>query len=209
MVLQDIQLAASDSNWRLFMLRKADSAFLNFQHKVHIRDQFSCQYCGFKSKEHLEVINADGNYRNNRIDNLVTACQLCAQCFFLESIGKGDFGGGTLIYLPEMTQGQLNAMIHVLFTNFALNSFSTEARNIYRGFKLRSQPVEKILGEGMSNAALFGRLWVDANLNADDSLQKNLLVSLRLLPELSRFTHMIHDQVASGLQELTVDERQS
>lgn len=203
MAMHEIQLSATDSNWRLFMVRKADKAFLTFQNKIYARDQFTCQYCSYCSYQHLEVVNLDGNYRNNRATNLVTACSLCAQCFFLESIGKGDFGGGTLIYLPEMTQGQLNAMSHVLFASMVSGSaVAAQARNVYRSFKLRAQVVEKQLGEGLSNPALLGRLMVDANAQNVIALSKELAPNIRLLPEISRFTAEIETNVAASLREL-------
>ena len=165
MALQGITLSASARNWRLFMVRKADPAFLSFQDKVFARDEHTCQYCGFQAKEYQEVVNQDGDCHNNRLDNLNTACPFCAQCFFLEAIGKSDFGGGTLIYLPEMSQGELNALCHVLFAAMVNgNAYSHQAKNIYRSLRLRSQIVEKQLGEGMSNPALYGHMLVDANV---------------------------------------------
>src|SRR3990167_853616 len=175
MAIHDITLSATESNWRLFMVRKADSAFLTFQNKIQSRDDHTCQYCGFRAKHHLEVVNHNANYRDNRASNLLTACGFCSQCFFLESVGKGDFGGGTLIYLPEMTQGELNALCHVLFSTIMMGSSNaSQARNIYRSFKLRSQIVEKQLGEGLSNPALLGRLVVDTGINNVDALNANL-----------------------------------
>ena len=63
----------------------------------------------------MEVINKDENYKNNTLDNMVTACPLCAQYSFLEHVGQGEFGGGTLIYLPEVSAESLNGLCHVLF----------------------------------------------------------------------------------------------
>lgn len=204
MALHEIQLAATDSNWRLFMVRKADKAFLAFQDKIFLRDQFSCQFCGFSAKQHLEIINLDGNYRNNRLSNLVTACGFCAQCFFIESIGKGDFGGGNLIYLPEMTQGQLNAMCHVLFCSMLMGgSAAIQARNVYRSFKLRVQLVEKQLGEGLSNPALLGRLMVDSAVKNYEKVNQELAKNVRLLPEVSRFAKITEDWATTALGELT------
>lgn len=93
-MLRDIELMATANNWRLFMLRRGDPAFLSFQEKIHARDRFTCQFCGFQAKENLESINLNGNYLDNKKENLATACGLCAQCFFLEAVGKSDFGGG-------------------------------------------------------------------------------------------------------------------
>ncbi len=206
MALRDVTLSATESNWRLFMIRKADSAFLTFQEKICARDQHTCQYCGFRTNKHLEVINLNGNYRDNRANNLITACGFCAQCFFMESIGKGEFGGGTLIYLPEMTQSQLNALCHVLFATIVMGSTNaSQARNIYRSFKLRAQIVEKQLGEGLSNPALFGRLSVDTKLAKTD-FHKEITSNLRLLPDLSGFLTEVVDCLKEGLNELSLVE---
>jgi intracellular multiplication protein IcmJ len=183
-----LRLSAVEGNWRLFMKRKADPAFLAFQNKVFRRDQYTCCFCDFRSKVGLEVINLDENYFNNKLANLVTVCPLCAQCFFIESIGQNDFGGGLLIYAQEMTQAQINALCHVLFATIANNlSGSDQARNIYRGLKLRSQLVERYLGESMSQPSVLGRMVIDKNLVKLESLNNQLLGPLRLLPSITYF----------------------
>jgi intracellular multiplication protein IcmJ len=188
MKLREIQLAATESNWRLFMLRKADPAFLSFQARVFERDQHTCQFCGFEEKKLLEVVNADGNYSNNKLHNLVTACCFCTQCFFLEAIGKSDFGGGTLIFFPDMTQGELNALCHVFFASIVTdNGYSSQAKNIYRSLKLRGQWVEKELGEGLSNPALYGQLLIDGHAEQAKKLHKEIVQKVRVLPSLSHF----------------------
>nr|WP_304986171.1 type IVB secretion system protein IcmJDotN [Coxiella-like endosymbiont] len=87
----------------------------------------------------------------NRFKNLATACSFCAQCFFSKRLEGANLEAGALIYLPEITQGALNALCHVLFASIVTAGrevYATEARNIYRSFKFRSQAVEKQLGEG-------------------------------------------------------------
>ncbi len=147
------------------------------------------QYFGFRAKWYLEIVNFDGNYRNNRLKNLVTACGFCSQCFFLDAVGGGESGGGTLIYPPEMTQGELNALFHVLFTSIATESNSpTEARNIYRSFKLRSQIIEQQLGGGIKPSGFAGKLLVDTKTEKMSLLKDALETKLRLLPDLARFS---------------------
>lgn len=201
--LRAIMLSATESNWRLFMLRKSDSAFLAFQQAVWWRDDYTCQFCAFRAVDYLEVVNVDGNYLNNRLDNLVTACGFCTQCFFLESIGKGTFGGGSLIYCPELTQGELNALCHVLFVAM-INGFACtlQARNLYRSFKLRHQIVEKEWGEGLSNPALLGCLLVDLPHHNVDTFKGEALTKLRLLPDMVRFKTEIEHWSRAALTEL-------
>lgn len=198
--MHDILLAATANNWRLFMLRRADPAFLAFQSKIHLRDNFTCQYCGFQAKESLETINVNGNYLDNKRSNLVTACGLCAQCFFLEAVGRSDFGGGVLIYLPEMKQNALNAFCHVAFAAMTCRlKNSIHAKNTYRGLKLRAQVIEEKLGEGLSNPAQFGQMLIDGG-ERESALQEMIAGSLRLLPNMARFTREIVDWARFGLE---------
>lgn len=204
MILRDIELAATANNWRLFMLRRADSAFLTFQQKIHARDRYTCQFCRFQAKENLETINLNGNYTDNKRHNLVTACGLCAQCFFLEAVGKSDFGGGVLIYLPEMRQSELNALCHVIFASMAYRlKNATHAKNIYRSLKLRAQLIEEKIGEGLSNPAQFGQMLIDASEQKKPAIQDTIIKTFRLLPNMARFSTEILNWSQAGLSALS------
>lgn len=201
-MLHNITLRAAESHWRLFMVRKSDAAFLTFQQKAFKRDLHTCQFCGFRAKSFLETINLDGNFLNNRLTNLVTACPFCAQCFFLDAIGKSDFGGGILIYLPEFSQGDLNALCHVLFSSMiAGDAQSVEAKNIYRSLKLRSQTVEQSLGSGFSNPSMLGQMLIETKMKEAEALQNDLGTHLRVLPNITRFIRETKIWVYEGLQE--------
>ncbi|PIZ04160.1 MAG: HNH endonuclease [Gammaproteobacteria bacterium CG_4_10_14_0_8_um_filter_38_16] len=198
--LHDIHLMATANNWRLFMLRKADPAFLAFQTKIHARDSYTCGFCGFQAKENLETINLNGNYLDNKRENLATACGLCAQCFFLEAVGKSDFGGGVLIYLPEMRQNELNALCHVLFASMAYHlDTATHAKNIYRSLKMRAQLMEEKMGEGLSNPSQFGLMLIEASDQKKSTIQETISKTFRLLPNMARSSGEIMSWMKSGL----------
>lgn len=191
--LHTIELTATANNWRLFMLRRADPVFLDFQKKIHARDNHTCQFCGFQAKDHLETININGNYLENKQYNLLTACGFCAQCFFLEAVGKSDFGGGVLIYLPEMSQSELNALCHIIFISMIYRlSHATTAKNIYRSLKMRAQLIEEKVGEGLSNPSQFGQMLIEASeQNKKPAIQETVMKAFRLLPNLARFSDEI------------------
>ncbi len=45
--------------------------------KILLRDDFSCQYCGFKAERYQIVHHIDGNPGDDREDNLETICPMC------------------------------------------------------------------------------------------------------------------------------------
>lgn len=204
--LHQIKLLAEPENWRLFSVRKADPVFKTFSEQIFERDQYTCRFCGFQAKQFQEVVNLDNNYRNNKLPNLVTACCFCTQCFFLEVVGKDDHGGGVLIYLPEIGQNDLNGFCHVLFCAMAsANSYRSDAQNIYRSLKLRTQLVEKQFGEGMSDPALFGRILTDTPNKNRIRIAGEALPSMRLLPSYTKFSKQVEVWSQDSLEELSAE----
>jgi intracellular multiplication protein IcmJ len=201
---KQLKLLATPGSWRLYSARKVDERFKSYEQKVLQRDRYTCQFCGFQARLFQEVVNLDNNYSNNKLPNLVTACCFCAQCFFIESVGVGGYGGGTLIYLPELTQTELNSLCHVLFCAITNDTgYKSSAQNIYRGFKFRSQLVEEKFGEGTSDPAIFGQLMIDAGVN-DEERRSQLFKNILLLPSRAKFRKQIEKWAASALEEITV-----
>ncbi|MCE3044436.1 type IVB secretion system protein IcmJDotN [Legionella sp. 16cNR16C] len=197
-----LRLVASPGAWRLYSARKADERFKAYEQKVLLRDRYTCQFCGFQAKLFQEVINIDGNYTNNKISNMVTACCFCAQCFFIESVGVGGYGGGTLIYLPELQQSELNSLCHVLFCAITNDTgYKGSAQNIYRSFKFRSQAVEEKFGEGTSDPSILGQLIIDSGATSPEISDK-LFNNIRLLPSRAKFRRQIEQWAASALEEM-------
>lgn len=198
-----LTLRATPGTWRLYSARKADQRFKAFEEKVLQRDKYTCQFCGFQARDFQEVINLDMNYTNNKMNNMVTACCFCAQCFFVESVGVGGYGGGNLIYLPEMTQPELNSLCHVLFCAITNDTgYKNTAQNIYRSFKFRTQAIEEKFGEGTSDPAIFGQLMIDSMVQK--KLAGQLFQSIRLLPSRAKFRIQIERWAASALGEMPV-----
>lgn len=201
-MLQPVKLSAQPGNWSLFSNRKADPAFRPFAKKVFERDHHVCQYCGFQAREYQEVLNLDQNYKNNKMANFATACCFCAQCFFLESVGSGEYGGGTLILLPEITQGELNSLCHVLFCAITNDTgYKASAQSIYRSLKFRSQMIEQKFGDGSGQPAVFGQLLIDTEASGL-KVGKEVVAPIRLLPSRAKFRKQIERWAASALDEL-------
>lgn len=199
----ELKLIASPGSWRLYSARKVDERFKSYEEKVFQRDFYSCQFCGFQARHYQEVVNSDGNYSNNGLSNLVTACCFCAQCFFIESVGMGGYGGGTLIYLPELSQNELNSMCHALFCAITNDTgYKASAQDIYRAFKFRSKMVEEKFGEGTSDPSIFGQLMIDSGVN-DEAKRAEIFRHIRLLPSRAKFRKQIEQWAASALVEIS------
>lgn len=196
-----LKLIATPGSWRLYSARKVDEKFKAFEQKVFQRDKYTCQFCGFQARLFQEIINIDNDYHNNRLSNLVTSCCFCAQCFFIESVGVGGYGGGTLIYLPELSQTDLNSLCHVLFCAITNDTgYKSSAQNIYRSFKMRSQIVEDKFGEGTSDPAIFGQLMIDTGVTQEETRAK-LLKDICLLPSRAKFRKQIEKWATNALEE--------
>ena len=175
-----------------FIGRKTNKAFHKIARQIFERDKHTCQFCGFQTKKFQEVVNIDHNYKHNTLDNMTTACCFCAQYHFMESVGEKGYGGGTLLYFPEITQNELNALSHVLF--FSINTGSSQkesAQILIQSFRTRANTVNKVIGEGMSDPAALGQLLLDYTSNKTDPAVDALLSQLRLLPSRGRFTKQI------------------
>ncbi len=109
-----LNLSGELNNWEKFKARKKNKAFLEVRNKIFHRDKETCHFCGYHG-ETLEVINYDGNYQNNTPKNMITACILCARCTLLDYYKLDYSGNDRIIFLPELSQGQLNTLYRILF----------------------------------------------------------------------------------------------
>lgn len=205
----ELSLAVNLAGWRVFVRRKQDKAFLAAQSKVFERDSYTCQFCGFQAREFQEVVNVDGNYANNKLSNMVTACCFCSQCLFLQSVGIDELGGGQLIYMPEVSQGDLSSFCHVLFCAMDNSTgYQDSAQSIYRSLKFRSQIIENKFGSGTSNPNVMGQIIIEQQ-DQDKTKAMSILKDLRLLPSYAKFKVQLDTWAASALEELKAEQAAS
>lgn len=205
--MHELNLTANFSAWKIFSARKSKPDFLRFSEKVLARDNFTCQFCGFQAKEYQEVVDIEQNYQQLKISSAATACCFCTQCFFLESVGVGTFGGGSLIYLPEVSQANLNSFCHVIFCAISNDTgYRATAESIYRSLKFRTQQIEEQFGEGTSEPSIFGRLLIDSDSLRNEDLKTAIKNNIRLLPSRAKFKVQIDHWAEAALNELSTEE---
>lgn len=182
-----ISLNAQKGAWRTFQARRKNNKFLLIKKKVLQRDHYTCRYCGFFTKEYQEVVNIDQNYKNNKIENLATACCFCAQCFFIDSLGMDGNSGGKIVYLPEISQADLNNFCRVLFCSLDKESaYKAKLQAVYMSLKDRAKDVVNCFGPDSSDPKVFGQGLLDAHLSPEQ-MQHEVMRHLRLLPSRKAF----------------------
>ncbi|SRR5579883_911565 len=206
--MHELKLAVNLAGWRIFVRRKEDKAFLPVAQRVWERDVYTCQYCAFQAKEYQEVVNLDGNYLNNKMSNMITACCFCTQCLFLQAVGLDEMGGGQLIYLPEISQSDLNSLCHVLFCAMGNSTgYQDSAQSIYRSLKFRSQIIENKFGSSTSNPSVLGQMIIEYQARTKGKAT-DILKDMRLLPSHTKFRVQLDAWAAAALEELGAEEAQ-
>lgn len=182
MDLLPIALSARRGNWQRFMSRKSNAAFKKIAAKVFARDDHTCRYCGFQAQKFQEVVNIDQNYTHNALDNLATACQFCSHCFFIDAIGKDGKTGGNIIYLPEISQADLNHFSRALICSLLRDApYKGKLQAVYLSLQDRTKAVEEVFGPNAQDPNVFGQSLIDCGLSAEQ-LKHPILSELKFLP---------------------------
>lgn len=110
------------------------------------RDDYTCQFCGFKAMKFQEAHHLDDNHNNNTIENIVTACPLCHLCHHVGFAGIKSTG--RLIKLDGISQAQLNSLVRTLWVGSQSKSptaFSS-CNTILERLNACSSNAKKVLG---------------------------------------------------------------
>lgn len=109
------------------------------------RDNHTCQACGFRAEKYQEVMFLNHDERDARPTNLATVCQFCHQCFHLDRVTQ--MRSGVLIWLPEMTQEELNHLARALYVaRISQGQMADTARKVLDMLMLRREDVRRRLG---------------------------------------------------------------
>ena len=199
----NLKLQLAGPQWRLFSRRRQDPRFKKYAHRIWARDGYQCQACGYSARNGLEVLNLDGNYARSKPENMITTCLFCAQSHFLDAVGHGLPGNGILIYCPSLTQSEINAISHVIAHGLVLGGkYAADAKTQYRSLRLRSQLVEKTLGEGMSDPSRYVRLMIDIVSDSLEAFDQAFQQNIRLLPDVLAFSAVTQERVLEAFHEL-------
>ena len=130
----------------------ADAAFNPVRTEVLQRDNYTCQFCGFKAAKYQEVHHIDDDHNNNSPNNLITVCNLCHQVHHLGMCAMRS--GGFIAAIPELTQTEINNLIRAIHVSEFIDDKVARDKLVglfsifqYRGF----DTLKRLYGVDISN----------------------------------------------------------
>ena len=151
---------------------------------VFERDDYVCKGCSWRSERFQEIHHKNDDHSDHRMENLETLCPLCHQVFHLPIAATTS--GGTIIWLPDIPQADLNLLCIGLFVaqHVANSKWAGTARQLFSTLQGRTTFVEQNLGKCDPGAIAQVLL----NLKPEDyAARADFVGGLRLLPFRSRF----------------------
>lgn len=185
--LLSLFISARRSSWRMidWHANETDSRYAAIRKTILERDNYTCRYCNFKSLKYQHVHHVNHDHGNNKPENLVTACPLCHQCAHLGLAGVHN--SGVIVYIPEISQADLNNMARACFVAVHNGGkHETAARDLYTALEKRAEVIEDNFGPGTSSPSAFGQAFVEMRPDEYAS-RKARLPGLRLLPKMQAF----------------------
>lgn len=196
-----LQLSAKLGAWRMHddEAEMHNDDYQRIRHQVLRRDQFTCQFCQFKSTSDqkakkttrlysgfLECHHIDDNHANNVPENLITACPFCHQVFHTGNAGHRS--AANIGLMPFLRQEDINILFNILAITKANDSskYHDVVKNIEDIFTAALIAADDI-EPGLSDAANFGSIYIGLSIKDVNAFQKiqKLTWAMRLIPDLN------------------------
>lgn len=186
MELRQLYLQINPSGWKMMRMRDRNKSFAPIASKILTRDANTCQYCGYSGlAKQMKIMARDGNYNNNKPDNLVCACSICTRCFLVGSFESADEQDSVerLIICNELSQVQLNHLYRVLLTSMSDATLEQHevAKTIFRSLRNRAILVDEMFGKNASDTRVFVQSVLDSGVGNHQNMRA-ILQNLRYLP---------------------------
>lgn len=112
------------------LLEQSNAQFVALAKNVMLRDEYTCQCCGFKSTAWQQVVTRNEQYTlaDFTEGNMITVCPLCFLGLRLGYSAEED--NITFVYLPELTQGELNNLMRLIYFYLELPEVDVEEESL-------------------------------------------------------------------------------
>lgn len=192
--MKEITLTADKKNWSVPVNHgsNTDKSVLDLRKKILERDDYTCNFCGFRAKSFQEIHHVDQNHSNNDERNLVCICPLCHQNFHL--VSASITGGGKIIWLPEFSQTSLNHLCRTIFILIHKEGENPKmgglARTVYASLDARAGVIENQYAVGASDCGTFAQALIKIKDANKEVKQKNI-EHFKMLPCYPRFQNAV------------------
>lgn len=181
----------------------ADAAFDKIRTAILNRDRRICQGCGMRTRSsttsesgYFHVHHMDDDHANNDAANLITLCPFCHDVFHLGNAGAQ--GRASAIWLPQVSQNNLNILFHAMFilmhrgfsdpqANEQDKDYASKASDLYAQIRstVHKDELEPRLGAGMTDLRRIGEAmaWLGHNRPEAYAQRHRFLYGLRVVPD--------------------------
>ncbi len=145
------------------------------------RDSFSCRCCGFTSPKYQRVLSVSAlSSGKGGGEDFVAVCSFCELTATLDRAGQT--AAGYVIWLPELSQGDLNHVMHALYIarESAHAELSKAASRTLDVLTARRAEAKKRLGT--DDPLIFATALLEQVEPAHDAARAARLEGLRFLP---------------------------
>ena len=187
--MTDIILSVHRSSWSAPIQHGSvwdkNKAMVKVRDKILKRDNYTCQGCGWRAKNFQEIHHKNHNHGDFRESNLEVLCPLCHQVFHLSTASISS--GGYLIWLPEISQAQLNRLLFPLFSTLKsgqAHPFFSVAKAVYTILEMRKVFLENQIGR--SDPGVFGQMLLNLSKEEYENRHKTMS-AIKMMANPSRF----------------------
>lgn len=194
MALLNLNMHIKAGNWLRYNQRKSSANYLSIKEIVSKTFENRCAYCGYHTTK-LNLVNKNFDYHDNSKENIIPACSLCTPSVVMDGFGQDPDFGGLIVFVPELTQIQLNHLVRAFLASSEKNAaFSSRLNEVYLSIEERKEYVEKVFGKNSYKVEYFAQGLLDIFIDAK-KLQHPIFKNLRFLPDKAKLKNEIPDYV--------------
>ncbi|WP_236077299.1 HNH endonuclease signature motif containing protein [Paraburkholderia domus] len=208
-MLPQLVMSAKRSVWRMndHAGEDADREFQQKRLSVLEACGNECEFCGHASAKFQEVHHGDDNHANNTRENLFGSCPLCHQVFHLGLAGMRD--GGAIIYLPEMSQAELNQLALLIWIIDSTHTLvESKVRNPFKDPK-DFQLFKRVHSTSNKIRQMLENRRAPILMRIADYIEKTKAMPKELSPKLSDITPALFASVLMQLDDGNYAKRES
>ncbi|MBF4374371.1 HNH endonuclease [Vibrio anguillarum] len=137
--------------------KTARTNYLTEYKVTHQSSTMQCESCHIEMTRGFNIHHKDGDHSNNAPSNFSIRCRLCHLCEHLGFVGQNNLG--VVVYAPNLTQAQLNALQILVFSVRSLIGDTKKHSSDYEQLKPIHQQLDMLYRNLQSTSATVSRIY--------------------------------------------------